>query len=111
MINTLNEYNISNYDTSDSSLREQNPNLLVSTSDLLSIKCYFCNYKTNNKNIILIRKVGRKLFRIETNCNKCGKFKSKVFCDSYNKLPYNFYNIIQNKIYILSENFELLEGL
>ena len=39
-------------------------------------------------------------FCIETNCNECGKFKNIVFCDSYNKLPYNLYNIIPNKKYI-----------
>ena len=68
--------------------------------DFLSIKCYICDCITNSKNIILFRKTGRKLFCIVTNCNECSKFKSKVFCDSCNKLPYNFYNIIQNNIYI-----------
>ena len=69
--------------------------------NLLSIKCYICDCITNSKNIILIHKTERKLFCIETNCNKCGKFKSKLFCDSYNKLPYNLYDIIPNNIYII----------
>ena len=104
MIPVFNGVNKSNYlNQSDFIIRDSNNltdlSLIPCLKDLLSIKCYFCNYKTNNKNIIIIRKTGRKLFRIETNCSKCGKFKAKVFCDSYNKLPYNFYNIIQNKLY------------
>ena len=75
--------------------------------DLLFIKCYFCNYMTNNIDIIIIRKTGRKLFRIETNCDQCGKFKSKVFCDTFNKLPYELYNIIPNKLYVLEHLINL----
>ena len=52
---------------------------------------------SNNINIIIICKT----FRITTNCDQCGKFKSKVFCDTFNKLPYDLYNIILNKLYVL----------
>ena len=75
--------------------------------DLLFIKCYFCNSMTNNIDIIIIRKTGKKLFRIKTNCDQCGKFKSKVFCNTFNKLPYELYNIIPNKLYVLEHLFNL----
>ena len=56
---------------------------------------------TNNIDIIIICKTRRKLFHIETNCDQCGKFKSTVFCDTFNKLLFELYNIILNKLYVL----------
>ena len=66
---------------------------------LLTIRCYICNKITNNSNSIIIRKTGKKLFRISTNCAECSKFKSKMFCDNFNKLPNDMYKLTSNKIY------------
>ena len=72
---------------------------------LLSIRCYrqsktqplTCNgLLSNNLDPIIIRKTGRKLFRIETKCSECKRIKSKKFCDTFNKLPYEMYQLIQN---------------
>ena len=62
---------------------------------------------TNNIDIIIIRKPGNRLFRIETNCDKCGRFKSIVYWDTFNKLPYELYNIIRNKLYVLEHLINL----
>ena len=53
-----------------------NPNTVEA---LLTIHCYFCNKLTENCEPIIIRKTGRKLFRIETNCSHCQKRKVKCF--------------------------------
>ena len=68
---------------------------------LLSIRCYTCNgLLLNNFDHIIIRKTGRKIFRIETRCLECKRVKSKKFCDTFNRLPYEMYQLIQNKIYV-----------
>ena len=68
---------------------------------LLSIRCYMCNgLLSGNFDPIIIRKTGRKIFRIETRCSECKRIKSKKFCDTFNKLPHEMYQLIQNKIYI-----------
>ena len=68
---------------------------------LLSIRSYMCNgLLSNNLEPIIIRKTGRKIFRIETRCSECKRIKSKKFCDTFNKLPHEMYQLIQNKIYI-----------
>ena len=70
---------------------------------LLSIRCYNCRNKgtplslsstpsitdmtasyTPNDEPIIIRKTGRKIFRIETRCAQCKNIKTKKFCDTYN---------------------------
>ena len=64
---------------------------------LLSIRCFTCNgLLSNNLDPIIIRKTGRKIFRIETKCSECKRIKSKKFCDTFNKLPYEMYQLIQN---------------
>ena len=68
---------------------------------LLSIRCYICNgLLSGNFDPIIIRKTGRKIFRIETRCSECKSIKSKKFCDTFNRLPYEMYQLIKNKIYI-----------
>ena len=67
---------------------------------LLTIRCYICNKITDNCGAIIIRKTGKKLFRISTNCSKCSKFKSKKFCDTFTKLPNDMYKLTSNKIYV-----------
>ena len=52
---------------------------------LLSIRCYTCNkLLSDNVEPIIIRKTGRKIFRIETRCSECKNIKSKTFCDTFN---------------------------
>ena len=67
---------------------------------LLTIRCYICNKITDNCAPIIIRKTGKKLFRISTSCAECNKFKSKKFCDIFNKLPNDMYKLTYNKIYV-----------
>ena len=68
---------------------------------LLSIRCYMCNgLLSGNFDTIIIRKTGRKIFRIETRCSKCKRIKSIKFCDTFNKLQHEMYQLILNKIYI-----------
>ena len=92
---------------------------------LLSIRCYNCQNRTiqsdmsswfgkslshsldnisppitDNSEPIIIRKTGRKIFRIEARCVQCKNIKSKKFCDTYNKLPYQMYQLQSNKIYV-----------
>ena len=55
---------------------------------------------SNNIEPIITRKTERKIFRIEPKCSECKRIKSKKFCDTFNKLPYEMYQLIQNKIYI-----------
>ena len=68
---------------------------------LLLIRCYMCNgLLSDNFEPIIIRKTGRKIFRIETRCSECKKIKSKKFCDTFNKLSHEMYQLVLNKIYI-----------
>ena len=67
---------------------------------LLTVKCYVCEKVTDNSSEIIIRKTGNKIFRISTSCQECGKYKSKMFCDAFNMLPRDMYQLINNKIYI-----------
>jgi len=66
----------------------------------LSVYCYICNKVTDNFEYLIVRKTGRKLFRIETNCIICNKKKSKMFCDKFNQLPDKMYNLYNDKIYV-----------
>ena len=67
---------------------------------LLTIQCYICNKITDNCAPIKIQKTGKKLFCISTSCAECNKFKSKKFCDTFNKLPSDMYKLTYNKIYV-----------
>ena len=83
---------------------------------LLSIQCYNCNQAglnnpfhklsdslhpiTDNAEPIIIRKTGRKIFRIEARCAQCENIKSKKFCDTYKKIPYQMYQLQSKKIYV-----------
>ena len=67
---------------------------------LLDVKCFSCNKVTENSNEIIIRKTGTKLFRICTSCNDCGRCKSKMFCDRFEMLPKEMYQLEYNKMYI-----------
>ena len=67
---------------------------------LLTVKCYVCEKVTDNSWEIIIRKTGNKLFRICTSCGECGKYKSKMFCDAFNMLPRDMYQLINNQMYI-----------
>ena len=105
------DYSFNEYFTSDKVFVGQSPNLLTSRSiplwydntmeELLSIRCYMCNgLLSDNFEPIIIRKTGRKIFRIETRCSECKRIKSKKFCDTFNKLPHEMYQLVLNKIYI-----------
>ena len=68
---------------------------------LLSIRCYMCiGLLSDNFEPIIIRKTGRKIFRVETRCSECKRIKSKKFCDTFNKLQHEMYQLVLNTIYI-----------